>query len=128
VPAGCSLCSGKFTGGGQVPTAGGKGTFGFNARGLADGTASGHFNWVNHATGCHIQGPVTTLLACGNQATFTGTCSGNTSCTSYTVKVTDNGEPGANDTISVTIVGGSCSGNATSPLEQTISKGNIQSH
>jgi hypothetical protein len=45
------------------------------------------------------------------------------------VKVTDNGEPGKNDTISVTIAGGSCNGNGTTPPnEQQILRGNIQIH
>jgi hypothetical protein len=126
-PGSCTACSGKFTGGGQVAAlTAGTGTFGFNARNTGAGTASGHFNWVNHLSGCHIEGPVSTLSVCGNTATFSGTCSGNTVCTSFTVKVTDKGEPGAGkDTINITIAG-ACAG--TAPGEQPIMNGNIQSH
>jgi hypothetical protein len=95
------------------------------------GITLGEFNWVDHTNGCHINGPVTpnSLVICGIHATFTGTCKNLNECTTYTVKVTDNGEPGKNDTISVTIVGGSCNGNGTTPPnEQQILRGNIQIH
>jgi hypothetical protein len=76
-PSTSSSCDGKMTGGGQIGcpdcNAGrcsrhnnrNKITFGFNAEGKAQtpsgtrGGAKGRFNYVNHATGVKIKGPVT---------------------------------------------------------------------
>jgi beta-propeller repeat-containing protein len=65
-------CEGKMTGGGQILADGtnkrDKRSFGFNARGTAlvppgeAGGASGRFNYVNHATGVTINGPVTFMF------------------------------------------------------------------
>jgi hypothetical protein len=109
-----------------VTASGGIGTFGFNARNLGAALAIGHFNWVDHHTGCHVNGPVTQLTVCGIKATFSGTCGPATACTSFTVSVTDNGEPGKNDTISVTVIG-TCQGTPP-PTEQKLLRGNIQVH
>ncbi|HEX8686197.1 MAG TPA: ice-binding family protein, partial [Pyrinomonadaceae bacterium] len=65
-------CAPKVTGGGQIPvpdpdmndplaTGIGRATFGFNSqpeKGCTDGAAKGHFNYVNHVTGLHVNGKV----------------------------------------------------------------------
>jgi hypothetical protein len=83
------------TGGGQVMVTGGKGTFGFNAK-PDTGTASGHLNYMNHFTGAHLDCTVTTISELTpTTAKFSGTCSANSSASSFMAEVEDNAEPGA---------------------------------
>ena len=123
---------GTVTGGGQIPVPGtdskGQATFGFNAKGNADGTASGQFNYVNLATGLHVNGPVNSIVVTvtnsdGSPKTiqFSGTCGVN--CF-FSVTVQDNGEPGRTDQFGITVTG------ALSEVrsQRVISKGNIQFH
>ena len=133
----------KVTGGGQIPvpdpdnaaptaTGTGRATFGFNAKpGKSGGTAaSGEFNYVNHVTGLHINGPVTTVEVIainpdGSPKTvrFSGICRGTPSC-SFSVTVEDHGEPGTFDEFGIAVSGG-----ATEIRSQrVISNGNIQFH
>jgi hypothetical protein len=98
------------TGGGQIPvpnpdsnnqlaTGTGRATFGFNSqpeKGCTDGAAKGHFNYVNHVTGLHVNGKVlNSQLVAPNTVRFTGKCG--EGCT-FTVTVQDNGEPDILDT------------------------------
>jgi len=102
-PAPGGLCiggvpSGKVTGGGQVQVniTGGKGTFGFNAK-SDGGVGSGHLNYLNHATGAHLDCTVTLVTMLTNTtAEFSGPCSSNSAATSFTAHVEDNGTPGKN--------------------------------
>ena len=129
----------KVTGGGQIPvpdpdsadpTAGGTGSasFGFNARPDEQG---GHFNYVNHVTGLHVNGPVTDLQVIainpdGSPKTvrFSGTCDGSGPACSFSVTVEDHGEPGRNDQLGIAVTG------AVSEVRsrRIISRGNIQFH
>ena len=129
---------GSVTGGGQipvpnpdssVPTATGKGraTFGFNAKGSEDGTASGHFNYLNHVTGLHVNGPVDNVEVSvtnpdGSAKTirFSGTWDGG----SFSVTVQDNGEPGRSDEFGITVTGDT----SETRSQRVISRGNIQFH
>jgi len=122
---------GKVTGGGQigVPNADSKtqATFGFNAKGNADGTASGQFNYVNQATGLHINGPVTSMVVTvtnadgsANTIRFSGTSGGS----AFSVTVQDNGEPGRTDEFGITVTGAA----SEVQSQRVISKGNIQLH
>jgi hypothetical protein len=83
------------TGGGQVPVnmTGGKGTFGFNAK---QDTQSGHLNYLNHATGAHLDCKVDTVtIISATKAQFSGrSCSPNSSASSFMARVEDNAEPG----------------------------------
>jgi hypothetical protein len=129
-------CGPKVTGGGQIPvpdpdsnnqfaTGTGRATFGFNVhpeKNCTDGTAKGHFNYVNHVTGLHVDGNVlNSQLVAPNMVRFTGECG--TGCT-FTVIVQDNGEPGTLDTFGLAVTG---TKNETRSL-RTISRGNIQFH
>ena len=118
----------KVTGGGQiqVPDLNSPGTasFGFNA-GTGNG---GHFNYVNHVNGLHIDGRVDDIVVIavnpdGSPKTvlFSGSCGD--SC-AFSVTVQDNGEPGINDQFGLTVTG------AFSEVrsQRTISRGNIQFH
>jgi Ice-binding-like len=133
----------KVTGGGQIPvpdpnsadpTAGGTGraTFGFNAKPSKSGgtAASGEFNYVNHVTGLHINGPVTTVEVIAinpdgvETVRFSGTCRGSSPSCSFSVTVEDHGEPGTIDEFGIAVTGG-----ATEVRSQrVISNGNIQFH
>ncbi|MDO8541220.1 MAG: ice-binding family protein [Opitutaceae bacterium] len=120
----------KVTGGGQIPvpdtTSKGRATFGFNAQPNTDGTATGHFNYVNHVTGLHVDGPVDhieVVIVDGlptNTVLFSGTWNGG----SFIVTVEDNGEPGSADEFGITVIGDK----SETTLQRVISKGNIQFH
>jgi len=129
----------KVTGGGQIsvpdpdsadPTAGGTGSasFGFNAR---PNKQAGHFNYVNHVTGLHVNGPVTDIQVIainpdGSPKTvrFSGTCDGSGPACSFSVTVEDHGEPGRIDQLGIAVTG------AVSEVRsrRIISRGNIQFH
>jgi hypothetical protein len=129
-------CAPKVTGGGQIPvpspdsnnqlaTGTGRATFGFNSqpeKGCTDGAAKGHFNYVNHVTGLHVNGKVlNSVLIAPNTVQFSGECG--TGCT-FTVTVQDNGEPGTLDTFGLDVTG---TKNEHRSL-RVISRGNIQFH
>ena len=127
----------KVTGGGQIPvpdpnstdpTAGGTGraSFGFNT-----GPNGGHFNYVNHVTGLHVNGPVTAsqVIAINpdgspKRVLFSGTCDGSGPACSFSVTVEDHGEPGTSDQFGIAVTG------AVSEVRsrRIISRGNIQFH
>jgi hypothetical protein len=118
----------KVTGGGEIqvpdPASPGTANFGFNA-GTGNG---GHFNYVNHLTGMHVDGRVNEIAIIafnpdGSPKTvlFSGTCGD--SCT-FSVTVEDHGEPGTNDQFGLTVTG--AVGEVVS--QRVISRGNIQFH
>jgi hypothetical protein len=134
----------KVTGGGQIPVpapnnadpdAGGTGkaTFGFNAQPDQSGSgAKGQFNYINHVTGLHINGPVNEVVVIainpdGSPKTvrFTGSCKDSGPACAFSVTVEDRGEPGSDDRFGIAVTDGA-------PLEirsqRVISKGNIQFH
>lgn len=129
-------CAPKVTGGGQIPvpdpdsnipiaTGTGRASFGFNSqpeKNCTIGGAKGHFNYVNHVTGLHVDGKVlNSQLIAPNTVRFTGECG--TGC-SFTVIVQDFGEPGTLDTFSLAV-----SGTKNEVRSQrVISRGNIQFH
>ena len=134
----------KVTGGGQIPvpdpdnaapnaTGTGRATFGFNAKpSKSSGTAaSGEFNYVNHVTGLHINGPVTNVEVIafnpdGSPKTvlFSGTCRGSSPSCSFFVRVEDHGEPGTIDELGIAVIGGPTEVRS----QRVISNGNIQFH
>ncbi|HCA81997.1 MAG TPA: hypothetical protein DEP53_19885, partial [Bacteroidetes bacterium] len=115
------------TGGGQISVGPGSATFGFNAQPNKSGGAKGEFNYVNHATGLHVNGKVDNIVVIEINADnspktvlFSGSYRGGT----FIVTVQDNGEPGVNDQFGVTLSGSQSE--VTSM--RVISKGNIQFH
>jgi Ice-binding-like len=120
----------KVTGGGQIPVppdSFGRATFGFNAQPDKTGGAKGNLNYVNHVTGLHVNGPVTSIQviavnADGSPKTvlFSGTWEGG----SFFVTVEDHGEPGTSDQFGITVTG--ALSEVTS--QRVISNGNIQFH
>jgi len=132
----------KVTGGGQIPvpdpdnaapdaTGVGTATFGFNAQPTTSGGgAKGHFNYVNHVTGLHVDGPVTDIVVIAvypgglpKTVLFSGTCNGDPSC-SFSVTVEDRDEPGTADQFGITVIGSVSEVRS----QRVISRGNIQFH
>jgi hypothetical protein len=127
----------KITGGGMIPVPApdstGRATFGFNAKpGKSAGTAaSGHFNYVNHVTGLHINGVVTTVEVIAvnadgtpKTARFSGTCRSSSPTCTFSVTVEDHGEPGTIGEFGIAIIGGP----TEVETQRVISNGNIQFH
>lgn len=125
----------KVTGGGQIPVpdpdSKGRATFGFNAQPDKKGdTAKGHFNYVNHLTGLHVNGSVNNIVVLAINpdgspkiVLFSGTWEGG----SFFVTVEDHGEPGMNDQFGITVT--TLTGELTEVMSQrVISSGNIQFH
>jgi hypothetical protein len=118
-------CVCKVTGGGQITLDSGESaSFGFVAqREEENDPVSGHFNYLDHDTGRHINGPVEAITASAptGPVTFSGTADDG-DCT-FTVTVEDKAEPGKGvDTFEME---GSCD----PPVSQrAISRGNIQRH
>jgi hypothetical protein len=115
-------CKVKVTGGGSIRVARGFATFGFVVQQEKDGGVKGQLQYLNHAsrTKVHIR-EFTSLLIVGKTATFAGSGTINRLPGSFTVTVTDEGEPGRNDRFSISISGG--------PTEEgTLRSGNIHIH
>lgn len=121
----CPVCppeeSGFVTGGGTVGHDEGAATFatfGFNAR-----PGKGHINVVDHELGTHVQGDtVTAFQIDGDCATFSGAAMvDHVGGYTYEATVCDNGEPGVNDTFSISTSSGYSNGGI-------LSGGNIQLH
>ncbi|HEV7364626.1 MAG TPA: post-COAP-1 domain-containing protein [Gemmatimonadales bacterium] len=133
---------GKVTGGGQIDIIDatgatiGKGTFGFNARREPgpDGPASGHINYLNHVTGVHLNCEIESggvFSAPGDDpgvASFGGyECTPNSTFSNgFTFRVVDAGEPGRNDSFTITYV--TDDGATINDGGPTIRSGNIQVH
>ncbi len=117
------VSTGKVTGGGTIDVTGGIGNFGFIAQSqTTTGPISGDLQCQNHATGAKVKSVAfDTLVISGTMATFGGTCTNNGVPCTFTVRVTDNGEPGTNDTFTISVSGGPTEGG-------TLRSGNIQIH
>lgn len=108
----------KVTGGGKID--GKNVTFGFNA----DHAPGGNLNYKDKAADIHLlSDTIDTFVADeeNNRVTFTGTGRIGNQPVTFLVTVTDNGEPGRNDTFQIEI------GNGYSKVG-TLTSGNIQVH
>jgi hypothetical protein len=114
---------GKITGGGSINIAGNNGTFGFTVqRTTVAAPIQGDLQYINHATGAKIHSVSFSSLTISNTtATFTGTCVNNGVPCTFSVSVTDNGEPGKTDTFSISVSGAPSEGGV-------LRSGNIQIH
>ncbi len=132
----------KVTGGGQIAvpspdniapnaTGTGRASFGFNAQPDKSGGAKGHFNYVNHVNGLHVNGEVTDIQVIaaypdGSAKTvrFSGTWGCSSPACSFSVTVEDHGEPGTSDQFGIAVTGGVIEVRS----QRVISRGNIQFH
>jgi hypothetical protein len=112
------------TGGGWIEV-GGKQTFGFSAK-QQDGNTSGHLEYNDHVSGLTLHGTSITSVvtaACSSEIKG-GATSNQDGAVTFTLDVTDGGEPGAgNDTFTITV--DQTGYTRTGP---TIAGGNIQVH
>jgi hypothetical protein len=116
---GSGPAGGFVTGGGSIAVPGGKGTFGFVGGTQPDGTQAGHLVYIDHGVqNLSVQSTSVTSNGCVIQGSGTS----DTGPVTFTVTVTDRGEPGTNDTFSIQIPERAYS--QTGSLEG----GNIQTH
>jgi hypothetical protein len=110
----------RVTGGGTIDVAGGIGSFSFIVqRQASTGQLSGQLQYFNHASGAQVRSDtITSLMITGNTATFNGICTVNGAPCTFTVNVTDNGEPGTTDTFTISVDAGPTEGG-------TLRSGNI---
>jgi hypothetical protein len=109
----------RVTGGGTIDVVGGIGTFSFIIQRAETGELSGQLQYFNHVSGAQVQSETyTSLTIVANTATFDGTCTVNGAPCTFTVNVTDNGEPGTTDTFTISVSGGPTEGG-------TLRSGNI---
>lgn len=120
------ICDDFVTGGGWIKVSNDRANFGFNAGLKGSGTLSANFNFIDHGSGMHMKATSISSYGVGATSTsrrFTGSAEidgvfGYT----YTIEVTDNGEPGRNtDTLSISLSNGYSAGG-------TLQGGNIQLH
>ncbi|HZT73810.1 MAG TPA: post-COAP-1 domain-containing protein [Terriglobales bacterium] len=148
VPSSSPTCD-FLTGGGWIPNAGasgpgpnpgagnGKATFAIEG-GCKNGSGWGHLNYIDHGSRMHVVGRAAADCATAYQVVSNGPPNSNgqpTGCRrmqgsaeingqpgfTYTVVACDNGEPGTNDTFSVTLSNGYAN-------SATLGGGNIQLH
>jgi hypothetical protein len=114
---------GKVTGGGTINVSGGIGNFGFIVQSQSSsGPINGDLQYQNHATGDLVHSKsFTSFNISGNTATFGGTCTDSGVPCTFTVTVTDNGEPGKSDIFTISLNGGPVQGG-------TLRGGSIQVH
>jgi len=97
-------CSDRFTAGGFIYNNGAKCTFGIQG-GIQNGSFWGGINYIDHGTGMHVRGRTctsyTVVSANCRQATYNVTVDG--AAATATVVVCDNGEPGRNDTVQISL-------------------------
>jgi hypothetical protein len=114
----------KITGGGWIDVLGGKGTFGLTARAANDGTSSGNLSYHGHGIQERTvkSSSITSVSMTGTCVQIFGTATVNGSgSVGFQVQVCDNGEPGTNDTFSISMNDGYIAGG-------TLRSGNIQIH
>jgi hypothetical protein len=117
-----STLGAKVTGGGWIDVTGGKGSFGLTAQ-AKTATPTGNLTYQDHAQDRTVKSTtITSVVVNGNCAHIVGTATVNgMGAFGFEVTVCDNGEPGTNDTFSISMSDGY---NASGSLRG----GNIQIH
>jgi len=123
---GCTApCQDFVTGGGFVPIDNHWGNFGFNAGFKPNSTTpSIDFNFIDHRTGMHVKATSIDVYVVGSTPTtrhMEGSADVDGATLGYIIEVTDNGEPGTSDVMTLTLSDGYSVGG-------TIRGGNIQLH
>ena len=98
----------KVDGRGHINSQGDRVTFQFRASQSADSTSVDYFFFCDPAAGmCMTKGKIQSLSITGNTASFSGVGRlDNGTKVTFSVNVTDNGEPGISDTISISLTNG----------------------
>jgi hypothetical protein len=114
------------TAGGHITApSGDKATFGGNAQAKSADAVKGQQTYIDHsvAGGLRFKSTQTTSVICdGNRATILGAGEADGQPVTYRIDVTDNGEPGRDDTYRIRLSNGYDSG------EQRLRGGNVQVH
>jgi len=122
-------CSDRFTAGGFIYVNGNKANFGIQG-GYQNGRLWGGINYIDHGTGMHVRGRTctsyTVLDANCRQATYNVTIDGVPG--TATVRVCDNGEPGRDDVMEITLSNGYSAGAGTTLGGDGTGGGNVQLH
>jgi hypothetical protein len=117
-------CADRFTGGGFLfdTPSGARGTFAV-AGGIHNGDFWGHVNYIDHDTGMHVKShTVTAYTVTGEFSRHSeGTCTIDGVAATYSLDITDNGEPGKNDVLTLSLSNGYVASGV-------IDGGNIQLH
>jgi hypothetical protein len=127
-------CPGKFTGGGQFnDEEGDLWSFGFNAKGVVNQSASGHDNEVEHSTNQKINGDVIAIMCVNTNQKMTFKVRDKQTGCVLIVYVEDNGESGAGqDRIRKTVAPNQSPGAICPTVDPTeggtLTAGNIQGH
>ena len=102
----------NVTGRGAIDNQGNQVTFNFRASQSSSAGALGYFSFSDNTAGVSlIHAGIRNLSINGNTADFNGTGKlGDGTKVSFTVSVTDNGEPGTSDTISISLTNGYSTG------------------
>ena len=119
-----STAGAKITGGGWIDVLLGKGTFGLTAKASNSGTPTGNLTYQDHGFQDRTvkSSTVTSVTVSGNCAQILGTATVNgAGAFGFQVQVCDNGEPGDNDTFSMSMSDGYAAAG-------TLRGGNIQIH
>jgi len=119
---GPKACSDRVTGGGYIRVGHGNANFGVTG-GIRKDAFRGHLTYIDHGKGLKVKGTGVTAYVVVDAKTrrIEGTASINGVAGTYQVVVSDNGEPGKNDTFAITL----SSGYAASGK---LAGGNIQLH
>ena len=120
----CPSPQGDFvTGGGWVAVSGGKATFGFEAGQVGSNAPTGEIEFNDHVSGLRMHSSAITGYTVVDATTrkITGNTTVNGAAATFTLTVTDNGEPGRNDTFDLMLSTGY---QATG----TLGGGNMQVH
>jgi hypothetical protein len=114
---------GKVTGGGKINVTGGTATFGFVVqRNSTSSPIEGSVQFVNHVSGSKLKSvSFDTFIIAGNTSTFGGTCTLDGAPCTFMVNITDNGEPGRDDVLTIMINGGTPDGGV-------LRSGNVKIH
>lgn len=121
-------CSDRLTGGGFITVNGQKANFGVTA-GIRKGKPRGHLTYIDHGADLKVKGTGVTAYEEIDATTrfIAGTAKINGAAGTYTVTVSDNGEPGRNkDTFAIRLF--DASGALVHSASGTLGGGNIQLH
>jgi hypothetical protein len=122
-------CQDRFTSGGFIFVNGKKATFGIQG-GMQNGRLWGGVNYKDHGTGMHVHGRTVTSYTVISEncreATYEVKIDGEPG--TATVRVCDNGEPGVDDTLEITLSNGYTAGAGTTLGGDGPGGGNVQLH